>query len=72
MTKEQEIKFIEDKLKSIFSQERIRAVDVIESNKLFDKWKVLTGYISDKTPVLQHTPDFIDPILDKKPVWQKN
>lgn len=66
MTKEQEIKFIEYRLKTIFSQDVIRAIDVVDSNKLLDKWKVLTGYVSDKTPVLQYTPDFIEPILDKK------
>ena len=72
MTKEQEIKFIEYRLKTIFSQDIVRAIDVVDSNRLLDKWKVLTGYISDKTPVLQYTPDFIEPILDKNPSWQKN
>jgi len=72
MTKEEEIKFIEYRLKTIFSQDVVRAIDVVESNKLFNKWKVLTGYISDKTPVLNHTIDFINPIIDKKPIWQKN
>jgi hypothetical protein len=65
MTKEEEIKFIEYRLKTIFSQDVVRAIDVVDSNKLLDKWKVLTGYVSDKTPVLQYTPDFIEPILEK-------
>lgn len=72
MTKEQEIKFIEFRLKSIFSQDVIRAIDVVESNRLFDKWKFLTGYISDKTPVLAHPVDFFNPIIDRNPLWQKN
>ena len=72
MTKEQEIKFIEYRLKEIFSKDVIRAIDVVDSNRLLDKWKVLTEHVSDKTPVLQYTPDFIEPILEKKPSWQKN
>ena len=72
MTKEEEIKFIEYRLKTIFSQDVVRAIDVVDSNKLLDKWKVLTGYVSDKTPVLKYTPDFINPVIDKNPLWQKN
>jgi hypothetical protein len=72
MTKEEEIKFIEYRLKTIFSQDVVRTIDVVDSNKLLDKWKVLTGYVSDKTPVLKYTPDFINPVIDKNPLWQKN
>ena len=72
MTKEEEIKSIEDRLKVIFSQDVVKAIDVVDSNKLLDKWKVLTGHVSDKTPVLQHTPDFIEPFLETKPLWQTN
>ena len=55
MTKEEEIKSIEFRLKAIFSQDVVKAIHVIESKELFSKWKVLTGYVSDKTPVLNHT-----------------
>ncbi len=72
MTKEEEIKSIEFRLKAIFSQDVVRAIDVVESRELFSKWKVLTEYVSDKTPVLQYTPDFIEPILETKPLWQTN
>ena len=72
MTKEEEIKSIEFRLKAIFSQDVVKAIHVIESKELFSKWKVLTEYVSDKTPVLKYTPDFINPIVDKKPIWQKN
>ena len=72
MTKEEEIKSIELRLKAIFSQDVVKAIHVVESKELFSKWKVLTEYISDKTPVLKYTPDFINPVLDKNPLWQKN
>ena len=40
MTKEEEIKSIEFRLKAIFSQDVVKAIHVIESKELFSKWKV--------------------------------
>ncbi len=72
MTKEEQIKSIEDRLKAIFSQDVVKAIHVVESKNLFANWKFLTGHVSDKTPVLNHTIDFVEPILEKKPSWQTN
>lgn len=70
MNPEKEIRCIEFTIKKIFQQNKINRYDVNIANKLFDKWKVLTGYVSDKTPVLKYTPDFIEPILDKEPNYK--
>jgi hypothetical protein len=58
---------IELKLKAIFKKNIIRRLDVIRANKLFDEWKVLTGYVSDKRPASIDVE-----ILDEEPIWKKN
>ncbi len=71
MTKEQEISNIEIKLRAIFAQDYIRAIDIKESKKLLEKWKFLTKYVSDKTPVMLQTVDDVNNILEKNPIWQR-
>jgi len=70
MDTKKEIIYIEFTIRKIFKKNKITKYDVNIANKLFDKWKVLTGHISDKTPVLKYTPDFIEPILDKQPNYK--
>jgi phage FluMu protein Com len=64
---EKQISFIEYQLRSIFSQNKIRAIDVVQANKLFEKWKDLTGYVSDKTPACKDCPEII---IDEEPKWK--
>jgi hypothetical protein len=72
MNTKKEIELIEFKLKATFNKDRITKMDVMESNKLFEKWKQLTKYVSDKTPVLKTTSDKQSfEIIDKFPNWQK-
>lgn len=47
MTKEEEIKFIEFRLKAIFKQDVIRAMDVIIAKDLINTWIKLTKYDPD-------------------------
>ena len=56
---------IELKLKAIFKKNIIRRLDVIRANRLFDEWKVLTGYVSDKRPASIDVE-----ILDEEPNWE--
>ncbi len=71
MTKEQEISNIEIKLRAIFAQDYIRSIDIKESKKLLEKWKFLTRYVPDKTPVMLQTVDDVNNILEKNPIWQR-
>jgi hypothetical protein len=71
MNTKKEIELIEFKLKATFNKDRITRMDVIESNKLFEKWKQLTKHVSNKTPVLKTTSDKKSfEIIDKFPNWQ--
>lgn len=67
MTKEEEIKSIEWKIRNMFDKDKITDADIIDSSKLINRWKFLTNYVSDKTPVLSHT---IDEIIDEQPNYK--
>jgi len=54
MTKEQEIKNLETKIWSIFKKDYIPRFLEIEANTLINKWKVLTDWKTDNTPVLDN------------------
>lgn len=61
------IQVIEERLRNIFAKEQITKLDINNTKELLDKWKFLTDYVSDKTPVLIST---VDDTLDERPVWQ--
>tara|TARA_B110000503_G_C7027534_1_gene362538 strand:- start:613 stop:816 length:204 start_codon:yes stop_codon:yes gene_type:complete len=64
MANKNEIMTIEYTLKSIFNKNKIRSVDVVMANKLFDKWKKLTNYVEDtKYPVIEY-------ILEEQPNYK--
>lgn len=63
-----EIKSIEEKVRNIFVKDLITHMDIINSNNLIDRWKFLTNYVSDKTPVLLHT---VGEIIDEQPNYKK-
>jgi hypothetical protein len=50
-----EILVIEFEIKCIFNKETITDADVHLANYLINKWKRLTNWVSDTTPVLIHT-----------------
>lgn len=62
-----EIKTIEQRLRDIFAKDNITKMDVNISNEMLDRWKYLTKYVSDKTPVTKFT---VDEIIDKEPNWK--
>ena len=64
-SQEKEIIVIEHTLRDIFSRDVIRRIDVNYANKLFGKWMVLTGYVSDDE-ILERPS-----VLDKEPEWVK-
>ncbi len=60
---EDEIKTIEYTLRNIFNKDVITKGDVDSANRLFKKWKKLTGHKED--------PSFIvESVLDNEPIWQ--
>jgi len=63
MNTKKEIELIEFKLKATFNKVRITRMDVIESNKLFEKWKILT---KNK----EETSFIVDSVLENEPKWQ--
>lgn len=65
--RQEEILSIEERIRGIFAKDNITRIDVNVSNELFSRWKYLTKYVSDKTPVMLQT---VDEILDKEPKWQ--
>ena len=46
---------IEDEVKRIFAKEKITDADVHFGTFLINKWKRLTNWVEDTTPVLTHT-----------------
>ena len=51
------IKELENKIKDIFNQDKIRIMDVIIANRLIEDWKRLTNYkenIIDELPIYQY------------------
>ncbi len=46
---------LEFEIKSIFKKETITDADVQLANYLINKWKKLTNWVTDTTPVLTHT-----------------
>lgn len=69
MIKNQTVLNIEKEIKEIFAKDNIRKLDVVKSNELLDRWKILTNYKSDKTPVLNIASQ---QILDDHPIWSRN
>ena len=69
MIKNQTVLNIEAELKQIFAKDNIRRLDVVKSNELLDRWKILTNYKSNKTPVLNIASQ---QILDDDPIWSRN
>jgi len=64
---EHTIRIIEERLRNIFAKDNITQLDINNSEELLAEWKHLTGYVSDKTPILLST---VDDTLDRKPRWQ--
>jgi hypothetical protein len=60
-----EIERIETKLRTVFNKDRITSYDVVECNKLIEKWKKLTNYNTEKTPESNR-----ESVIDDKPNWQ--
>ena len=52
-TTEQEIRDIERELRYIFKQDVIRTIDVNRANALLYKWKDLTSWKEDPTPIFK-------------------
>ena len=50
-----EILLIEFEIKNIFAKETITDADVHLAKFLINKWKRLTNWVEDTTPVLIHT-----------------
>ena len=46
---------IEYEIKCIFNKENITDADVQLANYLINKWKKLTNWVTDTTPILKHT-----------------
>jgi hypothetical protein len=69
MIKNQTVLNIEKEIKEIFAKDNIRRLDVVKSNELLDRWKILTNHKSDKTPVLNIASQ---QILDDDPIWSRN
>ena len=63
---EQEIKDIEREFRYIFKQDHIRLVDVSRANCILHKWKQLTNWKEDTSPVLNFT------LLEWETKQQKN
>ena len=72
MTREQEIKEIEDEVWGIFRKGSIPKVLVTRANLLIEKWIILTEWETDNTPALQQSSvEKESSIADNKPIWQK-
>lgn len=67
MTKEQQIKEIEEEIWTIFRKDYIPRFLVVKASALIYKWEVLTGWKVDNSPIL----DKPLPIIDDKPEYQK-
>lgn len=72
MTSSEEIAIIEQKLRNTFSKKVVTKLDVNICNQLLERWKQLTGYVSDKSPVIEQNIEDVNSILDSKPLWQRN
>lgn len=65
MTKEEEIRALEIDIRSIFNKQFIPSFLVAKANTLIERWKFLTGWKEDTTPVL-----YEESFLDKTPYYQ--
>jgi hypothetical protein len=63
MKTQDEIRTIEYTLRSIFNKDVITSDDVESANRLFKKWKKLTGHKED-------SPFIVESVLDNEPIWQ--
>jgi hypothetical protein len=72
MTREEEIKKIEDEVWSIFRKESIPKILVTRANLLIEKWIILTEWKTDNTPALQQSSVEKESfIADNRPIWQR-
>lgn len=53
MTRKEEIEDLESRIRHTFAKDVITKVDVSVSKQMLDRWKYLTKYTPDKTPVLK-------------------
>ena len=60
MTKDQEIKEIEAEIWSIFRKDYIPRMLAIKGSALIIKWKILTEWKTDNTPVLKENIFILD------------
>jgi hypothetical protein len=60
MTKDQEIKEIEAEIWSIFRKDYIPRFLAIKGSALIEKWKILTEWKTDNTPVFKGNLFFLD------------
>lgn len=67
MKKDQEIREIEDEIWSIFKEDYISDSLINKATKLISRWKNLTRWKTDKTPVLKKRDISI---LDRVPKYQ--
>jgi hypothetical protein len=63
MEKEDRITRIEKRLRDIFNQDVIRAIDVVIGKELLSQWKELNNYRTDNSNPIK---DYVD-ILDDEP-----
>ena len=54
MTRKEEIEDLESRIRHTFAKDVITKVDVSVSKQMLDRWKYLTKYTPDKTPVLKN------------------
>jgi len=67
---EQEIRDIERELRYIFKQNVIRQIDVNRANIILAKWKQLTNWKEDDSPVLNFTLLEWEVEQLNTPIWQ--
>ena len=67
MTTEEEIKAIEKDIRTILKKKFIPSLLVTKANVLIERWKVLTGWKEDTTPVL-----YEEKLIDKTPYYQSD
>jgi len=63
MNKEERIAYIEKRLRDIFNQDVIRAIDIVIGKELLSQWKELNNYRTDNSNPIK---DYID-VVDDEP-----
>lgn len=67
MTTEEEIKALEKDIRTIFNKKFIPSFLVVKANIFIERWKILTDWKEDTTPVL-----YEEKLIDKTPYYQSD